>query len=484
MFKTLKPKWRLGICIIVLLLLIVAAAPTPSFAHKTSYFPKCTTVIFGKNTTADGSVIMAHTEDLGDDDCMHLIYHPRQTHAEGEVIQFANAIVPQVPITYAYTADEIYDAEQAFGVKAAPFTNGINEFGVTLSSNIFFSKEETLPPGQGLYYGDIGQLVMERCKTAREAVDLIAWCVETFGFAGFSAPWPYLTFLVSDPNEGWIVEVTPRHWVAKRCPDDGAIFYANELQIETEWDLACDDLIDYAIARGWYDPSSGEPFNFKQAYGDRLGEYWNTVRESRLRELFEPKLGSITVQDVMKVYRDHLDGTEDYHVPHTAPWPIYTICAPWTHACEIYHLRSYMPPAIGCVMWIAPSSPCCSVFTPIYAGNRGDPPIEWRTGNNKFNSKSAWWVIEQIQRVVAGYENTLENWEALYPRVRATWDLMERIEFIQTAHLEKTAMKLWRLGHTKQALELLTKYTYNRLHINYLIARMLLHWVQLHTLIS
>ncbi|MEM2738226.1 MAG: C69 family dipeptidase [Candidatus Bathyarchaeia archaeon] len=77
-----------------------------------------------------------------------------------------------------------------------------------------------------------------------------------------------------------------------------------------------------------------------------------------------------------------------------------------------------MPSAIGCVMWMAPSSPCCSVFTPIYSGNRGDP-IEWRTGNNKFNSKSVWWTLEQIQRVVAGYENTLVNWEALYPRVRA-----------------------------------------------------------------
>jgi dipeptidase len=130
-------------------------------------------------------------------------------------------------------------------------------------------------------------------------------------------------------------------------------------------------------------------------------------------------------------------------------------------------------------MWIAPSSPCCSVFTPVYAGNRGDPPLEWRTGTNEFSRKSAWWTIEKLQRVVAGYENTLENWEALYPRVRATWDLVERIEFVQTAQLEKTAMKLWKLGHTRQALELVTKYTYISLHTNFLIARMLLNWAEL-----
>jgi hypothetical protein len=67
----------------------------------------------------------------------------------------------------------------------------------------------------------------------------------------------------------------------------------------------------------------------------------------------------------------------------------------------------------------------------------------------------------------------------LYPRVRATWDLVERIEFVQTAQLEKTAMKLWKLGHTRQALELVTKYTYISLHTNFLIARMLLNWAEL-----
>ncbi len=56
----------------------------------------CTTVIIGKKATADGSVIMAHNEDYGANDCLHLVYHPGQNHAPGEVVSFAFEKVPQV----------------------------------------------------------------------------------------------------------------------------------------------------------------------------------------------------------------------------------------------------------------------------------------------------------------------------------------------------------------------------------------------------
>lgn len=65
----------------------------------------------------------------------------------------------------------------------------LTSLGSLYAATSSFQKKK-LCPGQGLYYGDIGQLVMRR--TAREAVDLIALCVETFGFAGFSEQRPYL----------------------------------------------------------------------------------------------------------------------------------------------------------------------------------------------------------------------------------------------------------------------------------------------------
>jgi dipeptidase len=34
--------------------------------------------------------------------------------------------------------------------------------------------------------------------------------------------------------------------------------------------LGSADIIDYAVRRGWYDPSSGRPFSFRLAYADPL----------------------------------------------------------------------------------------------------------------------------------------------------------------------------------------------------------------------
>ena len=75
----------------------------------------CTTVIVGKQASADGSVLMSHEEDYAANDAMKLVHHPRQNHQLGEVIHFAFEDVPQVPETYAYTADEMYDPARLGG---------------------------------------------------------------------------------------------------------------------------------------------------------------------------------------------------------------------------------------------------------------------------------------------------------------------------------------------------------------------------------
>ncbi len=95
--------------LLVLLPVALFASSLPTGVHAGDKAATgCTTIILGKKATADGSVIMAHNEDYGVDDCMHLVYHPPEKHAPGKVIRFAFASVPQVPLTYAYAAVEMY----------------------------------------------------------------------------------------------------------------------------------------------------------------------------------------------------------------------------------------------------------------------------------------------------------------------------------------------------------------------------------------
>jgi penicillin V acylase-like amidase (Ntn superfamily) len=160
-------------------LFVLAMLPMALFAallpHRVDAAAKasagCTTIIVGKKATADESVIMAHNEDYGDNDCMHLAYHPPETHASGEVIQFAFVTVPQVPHTYAYTAVEMYSGKR-LGMPPATFLDGMNEHGLSLASNCIDCREPSKPFNRGLGWPEIGQLVLQRCKTAREAAEV------------------------------------------------------------------------------------------------------------------------------------------------------------------------------------------------------------------------------------------------------------------------------------------------------------------------
>ena len=71
---------------------------------------------------------------------------------------------------------------------------------------------------------------------------------------------PGTMFGVSDPNEGWWIEVGWKHWVARRVPDNAWEMRAHYFRIKTQFDLSSSDVIEFAIAHGWYNPNRG-PFN-------------------------------------------------------------------------------------------------------------------------------------------------------------------------------------------------------------------------------
>ena len=458
-------------------LFVLAMLPMALFAallpHRVDAAAKasagCTTIIVGKKATADESVIMAHNEDYGDNDCMHLAYHPPETHVSGEVIQFAFVTVPQVPHTYAYTAVEMYSGKR-LGMPPATFLDGMNEHGLSLASNCIDCRESSKPFNRGLGWPEIGQLALQRCKTAHEAVELCGRLIDQYTFNGFeNTECKNLAFLMADPDEGWILEATRRHWVAKKCPEKSVIVYANQPQINTEYELASTDLVSYAVAHRWHDPHSGRQFSFKEAYGKGLNKPFNTMREGRAQELLRAKMGSVTIQDVMAVLRDHYEGKTYHRIPHRKTPR--SICASATQSSQIYHLRGDKPRELGCVMWSLGSSPCSGVYTPIWAGYQGGTPAEWLRGSDSFSSDSAWWAFESIQRILAPSGNTKKAyWDQEWPTLRERWLAVEKRRADEVTALERDAMKLWQQGLPAEGSKLLTDYSNSRLHADFLQA--------------
>jgi dipeptidase len=278
----------------------------------------------------------------------------------------------------------------------------------------------------------------------------------------------------------WIVEHACGKWVALRCPDDDFIVYANGFQIETEWDLASTDLIDYAVRQGWYNPNTGAPFNFRKSYGRRLDDPYNVMREKQGRKLLEDKVGSITVKDVIMATRDHYEGTEfasykiidthmhvqTYHYPpHKSPYR--TICIPRTQCTMVCHLRDDWPREIGSLMWYSMSSPCVSVYLPIYAGSKRVPK-DYLVGEGKYDPESAWWAFDMLQRLADKY------YVDVRPYIRTVWNQFEEAEFEQIGRLETIARDIYQQD-SNLATELISEYTYLQLNTAKNMAKALVH---------
>ncbi|MGB7295643.1 MAG: C69 family dipeptidase [Candidatus Aminicenantales bacterium] len=129
---------------------------------------------------------------------------------------------------------------------------------------------------------------LQRCKTAREAVLLIAGLMEKYGFLPSCGGAEALC--IADPRELWVMEIfsvgprwTPESgkpgaiWAARRVPDDHVVAITNYVRIR-EIDLRDPDFLaspnyqQEAIDRGWYDPAAGRPFIWQEAYAPPIQE--------------------------------------------------------------------------------------------------------------------------------------------------------------------------------------------------------------------
>jgi len=260
-----------------------------------------------------------------------------------------------------------------------------------IASDACASREDKPQLTHGGITWNLRRLMAERARSAREAVQIGGALVEAYGYASSGR-----TYCIADTKEAWMLSVVNgKHWVAARIPDDRVAIIPNYYTI-TKVDLqdtlnfyGSPDLIEYAQQRGWYDPAAGGAFSFRKAHGrpSNQANRRNITREwGGLRRLaaktypldaefpfsFVPKK-KVSVTDLMEVLRDHYEGTPlDLTDGYRKGSPHYTkertICTATTQYGFVAELRSWMPPAIGAVMWLAPRRPCTQSFTPWYAG--------------------------------------------------------------------------------------------------------------------
>jgi dipeptidase len=254
----------------------------------------CTTMIVGKDATADGSVIVAHSDDDVADE--RVIYVPEAYYPAGamrpvyyddcslgynsdynstELRRYIGSArgpgyntqdfpesnplgeIPQVQHTFAY-----FDSN--YGI--------MNEHQLMIGECTCGAKFHPEPePGKRIFYAaELSRVALERCTKATEAIYLIGDLIEKYGYYGTGE-----TLLIGDPDEAWVMEMcgyedevgsefdpqgTGGIWVAQRVPDDEYFVAANEFRIRTvREDIDRDsermkysaNLFDVCRSQGW-----------------------------------------------------------------------------------------------------------------------------------------------------------------------------------------------------------------------------------------
>ena len=341
----------------------------------------CFSILVGKDATIDGSVLLAHNEDDGGINLVNWYKVPRLSHQKYEIIKlFTGGELEQVYETNSFLWLEM--PRQTFS------DSYMNEWGVTITSDACRSKEdksELINGGIGYY---LRRIMAERAKSAKEAVKIAGSIVDSIGYASSGR-----TYCIADPNEAWMMSIVKgKHWIAHKIPDDHISIIPNYYTIQdvdltdTLNFLGSPDIVDYAIERGWYDPESGNEFNFRLAYGkpSSINSIRNIAREWSAINILSPIQYEISdefpfsfkpdkklsIQNLMGVLQNHYEDTEleDTTLSHPHKHDILPICRQDTQYGFVAQLQNWLPPEIGSVLWLAPRRPCTQVFVPWYSG--------------------------------------------------------------------------------------------------------------------
>jgi dipeptidase len=398
----------------------------------------CTNLIITKGASADGSVIVTYTVD--GEFHPNLRHTPAADHKPGDLYEVkgwdgvVKLRLPQPAHTYAVT-----------GI--------MNEHQLVIGETTFDGRPELENTKGGLDYWPLMHIVLERARTAREAIKVMTSLVDEFGYASTGE-----SFSIGDPNEAWLLEMIGPGpggkgalWVAVRIPDGMICAHANKARIGTfplddpENCLYSQNVIDFAVKRGYYDPKSGVPFSFCEAYCPATPEKLRYT-ESRVWSVYRraaPSLAlpvdycrgvpgaqryplwvkpdrELSVQNAMALMRDHYEGTPldmtkgldagPYGSPLRARPMTFTvdgatyswerpISTQQTGCSFVSQSRASLPDPVGGVLWYGVDDTFLSCYFPLYAGIDA-VPAPFATGDMRhFSWDSAWWVFN----VVANY---------------------------------------------------------------------------------
>ena len=428
----------------------------------------CTNFLVGKDASQDGSTMISYAADSY---ALYGFLHfvPAADHAEGAVREVKDwdtgkplCTIPQVAHTYNVVGN-------------------MNEHQLAIGETTWGGRPE-LESGEGIDYGSLIYIALERCKTAREAIKCMTDLVAEYGYASSGE-----TFSIADPNEVWLMELIGKGkeekgavWVATRIPDDCIAAHANQARVTTinfkdkaNW-MWSKDVVSFARKQGYFE-GKDKDFNFQEAYApyDFSGLYvcearvWSFFRHfsddmdkyldfasgktfvetggkyagERMPLYIKPN-HKVSAQELKDCMRDQYEGTplDITQGPDAGPWnsklrygslgfkldsvqywferPIATQQTAWSFVAQ---MRGYEGANAGGIFWFGVDDAASTVYVPIYS-TITEVPECFKEGNGdmyNYSPTSAWWTYN----IVANWAYT--KYSAMMPdikKVQTAWE--------------------------------------------------------------
>ena len=398
----------------------------------------CDTIVATADVTADGVAIFAKNSDREPNEAQHLSFVPAADHATGSKVRCTYIEIPQEFHTFAVLLS------QPFWMWGAEM--GANEHGVVIGNEAVFTRVKYNKAG-GLLGMDLLRLGLERGRTAREALAVITSLLDEYtqgGNCGYKHQLFYHnSYILADPSDAWVLETAGPHWAAKRI--QGVYTISNGLTLGNEFDLASDDLVDYAVEKGWCKGESD--FNFARCYSDFLYTRFSDSRNrcNRTTGFLEDHSGQVTVGTAMETLRLHRNknGRPDRGITG-ADVCMHAGFGPVRASQSVGSQVSYLHPDHLTHFFTATSAPCTSVFKPVWL-DAGLPHLG-RLPTGVFDRDTVFWRHEILHRL------TLIDYETRIQLYRTERGELED-EFIKKALENKTKSTGERLGFTEDCFK-------------------------------
>jgi dipeptidase len=467
----------------------------------------CTNFLITKGASTDGSTMITYAADshtlYGE-----LYYQPAKDYPEGSMRDI-----------YEWDTGKFL-GRIAQALHTYSVIGNMNEFQVAIGETTYGGREELgKQSGAIMDYGSLIYVTLQRAKTAREAVEIMADLVEKYGYASSGE-----SFSISDPNEVWIMEMIGRGegekgavWVAQRIPDGYISGHANQARITTfpmddkDNCLFAKDVISFAREKGWFD-GKNKDFSFSDIYApvDFSGARFSDARVfagfnkvySGMKQYEDYVLGNVkhggennfpvnrmplwvkpdkklSVQDVMGMMRDHYEGTAldmtkdigagPFKLPYR--WRPLTfkvdsveyvneraISTQQTGFSFVAQSRSWLPNPIGGILWFGVDDTYSTCYVPMYCGITEIPEC-FKVGNGDlltFSETSAFWTFN----IVSNFAYL--RYDAMIPDILKVQKNLEDKFVAYTPSVDLAAQNLWNAGKKTEAMEFLTDYSVNQ----------------------